>query len=101
MTVKKYNCQQLYFFSVRICKTNSLGNREGIFKSYYYNGQLYVEANFIDDIENGIFKSYYLNGQLFQKGNYIYGKKNGIYKSYYEHGQLWEEKNYINDVIVE
>ena len=40
LTVKKYNCYQLYFFSVRI--------ENGIRKSYYENGQLCSEVNYID-----------------------------------------------------
>jgi antitoxin component YwqK of YwqJK toxin-antitoxin module len=33
---------------VRICKTNSLGKENGIKKSYYDNGQLEKEVNYID-----------------------------------------------------
>jgi antitoxin component YwqK of YwqJK toxin-antitoxin module len=32
---------------VRICKTNSLGKKNGIEKSYYSNGQLKEEVNYI------------------------------------------------------
>ncbi len=46
--VKKYNCYQLYFFSVRFCLTNSLGKENGIYKSYWRNGQLECEVNYID-----------------------------------------------------
>ena len=60
---------------MRICKTNSLGNREGIYKSYNYSGQLYKEVNYIDGKMNGIYKSYYINGQLQEEVNYIDGKK--------------------------
>jgi antitoxin component YwqK of YwqJK toxin-antitoxin module len=61
---------------VRICKTNSLGKVNGIYKSYHYsNGQLWKEVNYIDGIENGIFKSYHSNGQLSYELNYIDGKK--------------------------
>jgi antitoxin component YwqK of YwqJK toxin-antitoxin module len=58
---------------VRICKTNSLGKKNGIYKSYYYDGQLCEEVNYINDKKNGIYKSYYSNGQLFSEVNYIDG----------------------------
>ena len=45
--------------------------KEGIYKSYWNNGQLSVEVNYIDDKRNGIFKSYYYNGQLCEEVNYI------------------------------
>jgi len=48
LTVKKYNCYQLYFLSVRSCLTNSLGKEYGIYKSYHDNGQLWEEVNYID-----------------------------------------------------
>ena len=49
--------------------------KEGIYKSYYKNGQLWEEVNYINDIENGIYNSYHENGQLRDKINYINGKK--------------------------
>jgi antitoxin component YwqK of YwqJK toxin-antitoxin module len=33
---------------VRICLTNSLGKENGIYKSYWDNGQLLEEINYID-----------------------------------------------------
>jgi antitoxin component YwqK of YwqJK toxin-antitoxin module len=61
---------------VRICKTNSLGKENGIYKSYWENGQIGEEVNYIDGLKQGIFKSYYRNGQLWKEVNYIDGKKN-------------------------
>jgi len=62
---------------VRICLTNSLGNINGIYKSYFRNGHIKEEVN------------------------YINGKMNGIYKEYHDNGELWEEKNYINGIHVD
>ena len=36
--------------------------KEGIYKLYYENGDLWKEVNYIDDKRNGIFKSYHSNG---------------------------------------
>jgi antitoxin component YwqK of YwqJK toxin-antitoxin module len=60
---------------VRICKTNSLGKANGIYKLYYPDGKLWYEVNYIDDKFNGIYKSYNYNGQLKEEVNYIDGKK--------------------------
>ena len=49
----------------------------------------------------GIYKSYWENGQLKEEVNYIYGMVNGIYKSYWKNGQLWKEVNYIDGKVVE
>ena len=51
------------------------GKKEGIYKLYYSNGQLYEEVNYIDGKMNGIFKSYYYYGKLLTEVNYIDGKK--------------------------
>jgi len=51
--------------------------KEGIYKSYYENGQLKVEVNYIDGLRHGIFKSYHDNGQLCEEVNYIDDKRNG------------------------
>ena len=53
------------------------GKKEGIYKSYYKNGQLKYEVNYIDGKKNGIEKSYYIDGQLFKEVNYINDKKEG------------------------
>ena len=51
------------------------GKKEGIYKSYYKNGQLEEEVNYINDKKNGNFKQYYNNGKLWKEVNYINGKK--------------------------
>ena len=84
----KTNLRQEYFANV--------GKIEGIYKSYWENGQLEVEVNYINGLMNGIYKSYWNNGQLWEEVNYIDGKKEGIYKSYYQNGKLWQEVNYID-----
>ena len=70
------------------------GKINGIYKSYWKNGQLNEEVNYNGcELTNVNSKRI---GQLWREVNYIDGKKNGIYKSYYENGQLYEEVNYID-----
>jgi antitoxin component YwqK of YwqJK toxin-antitoxin module len=87
------------------------------YKSYFSDGQLWTEVNYINNKMNGIFKSYHYNGceltnvnskrenlsstnflgQIIIEVNYIDGLKQGIYKLYYENGQIIIEVNYIDD----
>ena len=56
---------------MRICKTNSLGKKNGIYKSYLKNGQVKEEVNYINDKREGIYKTYYKNSKLYEEVNYI------------------------------
>ena len=70
-TYHKPNCNS------RWCDCN---NKNGtILKKEYFQNNGIIE---------GIYKSYYVNGQLYEEVNYINGERNGIYKSYRENRQL-------------
>jgi antitoxin component YwqK of YwqJK toxin-antitoxin module len=71
--------------------------KEKIQKSYWRNGQLWREVNYINDKKEGNYKVYWYNGQLYSKVNFINDKKEGIQKSYTRNGQLYSKVNYIND----
>jgi antitoxin component YwqK of YwqJK toxin-antitoxin module len=58
------------------------GKIEGIYKSYWQNGQLFYEVNYIDDKREGIYKSYWDDGQLYKEVNYIDGKESIIVNNY-------------------
>jgi len=73
------------------------GKREGVYKSYYSNGQTSEKSNYIDGKREGNSKSYYANGNLLGKCNYISGKIEGTYKVYYSSGNIKIESNYNND----
>jgi antitoxin component YwqK of YwqJK toxin-antitoxin module len=51
------------------------GIREGEYKEYHENGQLWVICNYIDGKIEGELKSYHNNGQLEAICNYIDGVK--------------------------
>lgn len=73
------------------------GLRNGFYKLYYENGQLWVDAFYKDDKLNGFYKSYFNNGQLCIDTVYKNGERNGFYKLYYKNGQLCIDTTYIND----
>ena len=59
------------------------------------DGNLMVETNYSNGLENGIRKFYTIDGSLVWETNYSEGKKNGI-ERFYPHGKLYEETNYLN-----
>jgi antitoxin component YwqK of YwqJK toxin-antitoxin module len=73
------------------------GKKEGLYQLWYDNGQLHKRYNFINNEVEGLYQSWYDDGNLGDEGKYINGKKEGLYKSWYNNGQLYEECKYIND----
>ena len=72
---REYYDEEKYILNSEVFMLN--GKKEGMYKSYYKNGQLMNEINYIDDKKEGIYKSYFLNGQLMVETNYINDKRNG------------------------
>lgn len=70
------------------------GRKEGIYKSYWENGQIHEEINYIDDRKNGIYKSYRENGKLWSEGNYINDRRIGVYRLYWKNGNSKIEFKY-------
>ena len=61
---------------------------EGNLQTYWKNGQLKSEVNYVGYVREGISKKYHENGQLRSEVNYINGLREGISKKYHENGQL-------------
>ena len=65
---------------------------------YHKNGQMSLETNYSADGElDGLWVSYYENGQIHKKVNYRDGKKNGVALEYFESGQIRGQGNFKND----
>jgi len=56
----------------------------------------YGKFIYIDDKRNGEYKSYYTNGQLWNVCIYIDDNKNGEYKRYNMLGNIQQSCNYVN-----
>ena len=57
--------------------------------SYYQNGNIRDVGYFdLDDRRQGKWKEYYENGNLFCEGSFLNGKQNGKWYELYENGQL-------------
>lgn len=60
----------------------------GYYKGFYEDGQLQVEANYIDRDLSGKWKQYYKNGVLEWIVTYQDGYRHGAYQQFYENGKL-------------
>ena len=73
----------------------------GVVRTYYDNAKTRLKEEYFINAgkKEGIYKSYYSNGQLWYEVNYIDNKREGICKSYYENGQISSEVNFIDDKV--
>jgi len=64
------------------------GKKEGIWKTYDWDVQLWTKKTFKDGKLDGVSEIYYDNGRLENKVNYKNGKMNGLSEFYDDKGQL-------------
>ena len=60
------------------------------------NGDISLEGRFARGRRNGIWATWYSNGQKEHEGYYKNGLKNDLWKSWYESGQAWKEGYYFS-----
>ena len=63
------------------------GKREGLWESYYRNGQLHTKGVYRKGKREGEWEFYFRNGQLECKGTYKNGNEDGVFEFYYSKGQ--------------
>ena len=68
--------------------------KNGLIRSYYENGALKIEENYIDNILDGRAIEYHPNGRIKSIGYYKNGEKIGKWKYYSEKGIALEEEEY-------
>ena len=71
------------------------GEVTGIYKSYYYSGQLMYETNYQAGEYHGKTTEYYPNGNLKSEEIYHFGELHGPSRQFYENGQLKKVVNYV------
>lgn len=75
------------------------GNRQGAWKEFYEDGELYGEGTFTDNKKTGKWNYLYKNGAKEQYGSYnAAGKPDGLWKWFYESGNLKREEQLKNGV---
>ena len=61
---------------------------DGPYKSYFENGNIKSEGQFVNNKSTGIWKYYYQNGRLRMQGQVGNGKNVGQWDYYYENGSM-------------
>ena len=75
------------------------GNIHGTYLEYFENGNICIEENYNNGLEEGERREYFSNGQLFQFSNWLNDEMNGLCLTYYQNGQLRCQKVYHNDQL--
>ena len=75
-----------------------MGLKEGIWKTYHKDGQLYHTGNFVQGNADGRHVFYYPDGTLKEEQYYVMGRRDKNWKKYYENGGLFLTITYKNDV---
>ncbi len=72
------------------------GKKEGIWKSFYLNGNIKSEITYIQGEKSGEAKIFYENGNIAEEGTWMVDKWVGKFTSYYQNGKLSYLWNYNN-----
>jgi antitoxin component YwqK of YwqJK toxin-antitoxin module len=75
------------------------GLRMGTFKSYYEDGQVFEESQYVQDTLDGIRRLYHPNGMLMIEETYQKGLFEGPYKSWYADGTPESEGQYADNTM--
>lgn len=74
------------------------GRRQGLWEIYHSNGQLFIEVNYDNGLEQGPVTVFYQNGRLWKKGNYKSGVKDGSWFEYGNNENLRIKSEYKNGI---
>ncbi|MCB9224667.1 MAG: hypothetical protein R2780_00080 [Crocinitomicaceae bacterium] len=75
-------------------KLNEMGQREGLWISYYDNGVKWSESYYVNGILDGHSLTFFPNGKVRYVGEYKNGEKSGTWKFYDELGEFVKEENF-------
>ena len=70
------------------------GKLDGTSKVWLEDGTLYSVSQYSNDQPHGAWKKFHQNGKLLFAVNYEYGEKHGTEKWYYENGQVKSEQEF-------
>lgn len=76
--------------------TNLLGEREGLWESYFSDGSIEEQKNYKEGKLHGSVKVFHYNGQLKIDANYRFGNLHGLWKDYVIDGNLNSEIEYVD-----
>jgi len=105
------NCNQIIFDSTvngqwKVYSYDSLnlienatirkGMRDGLCLTYFLNGQVSTEANYLKGMLNGKYTAYYDNGKVYMKGYYRKNLFSGNTFQYWDNGNIAKQMLYKN-----
>ena len=76
------------------------GQKHGLVKSYYENGQIEKDYNCTNGKKHGAVKSYYENGNLKNQLHYKNGNENGQFYSFYDNKAKYRDGNFDKNGLV-
>ena len=74
-----------------------MGFKDGVWKTYHREGQLYHTGKFVHGDPDGRHVFYYPDGTLKEEQHYVMGRRDKNWKKYYENGSLFLTITYDND----
>src|SRR3989304_8535694 len=69
-----------------------------VVKTYYPNGMIKTEGDYLYDQLDGYYKEYYPNGKLWKDWKFRNGKEDGLSTWYFEDGKISIEWNYEDGI---
>jgi antitoxin component YwqK of YwqJK toxin-antitoxin module len=72
------------------------GKLNGLYQSWYINGQLWEEVNYRNGKYNGLYEEWFDNGNLFIQSHYKNGERDGLYEEWNYDGDLVKKADYVD-----
>ena len=94
--MKLKNVLLIFLAACTLLSFSGCSKKDGINKKYYRSGQLMIEAHFAGGKPHGRTTTYYENGKVKEETDYVHGQKEGISKAYYDTGTIESEVEYHN-----
>ena len=96
-TIKTYhtngNLHEMYTINIH-------NQKHGTYQSWYDNGQLGVQSEYLNGKLHGIYQEWYSNGQLMLQSEYLNGKRHGIRYTWNKNGSLKYIQQFDTDNIL-
>jgi len=76
MDLTEYKTESYHFWH------DEMGRYHGEYKEWWMNGQLYIQAYYVNNVRHGEYKVWHQNGRLANHGFYHNGLRHGQYKEW-------------------
>ena len=74
-----------------------MGDKDGMWRAYHRDGQLYHAGNFVQGSPDGRHLIYYPDGTLKEEQHYVMGRRYRNWRKYFENGELFLTITYNDD----